>query len=170
MLTSESPPNMIRVCRWWLPKLRCCHSPLQKNPQCWSFPPRSQLRRCYWPFVFLTSKISPLQNVPSCPLLSYPLTFYTHTPLSIWTSWLPSPLAPKSPSSAWESHPSLLLLNLRVQLTPFSFQLASPPRIHMDSWWAVRNPNQGPNGPTTLPKTDLELTGLIHVGFGPQNY
>ena len=23
------------------------------------------------------------------------------------------------------------------------FQLASPPRIHMDSWWAARNPNQG---------------------------
>uniref|UniRef100_F6GZB7 Uncharacterized protein n=1 Tax=Vitis vinifera TaxID=29760 RepID=F6GZB7_VITVI len=22
--------------------------------------------------------------------------------------------------------------------------LASPPRIHMDSWWVARNPNQGP--------------------------
>ena len=30
------------------------------------------------------------------------------------------------------------------QLTLFNFQLASPPRIHMDSWWAARNPNQGP--------------------------
>ena len=34
-------------------------------------------------FFFLTNKISPLQNVPSRPLPSYPLTFYTHTPLSI---------------------------------------------------------------------------------------
>ena len=25
------------------------------------------------------------------------------------------------------------------KLTILSFQLASPPRIHMDSWWAVRN-------------------------------
>ena len=105
--------------------------------------PHSQLRRCYWPFVLLTSRISPLQNVQG-PLLSYPFTFYTHTPLSIWASWIPSPSAPKSPPSAWEPHPPLFLLHLRGQLTPFSFQLASPPRIHMDSWWAARNPNQGP--------------------------
>ena len=105
--------------------------------------PHSQLRRCYWPFVLLTSRISPLQNVQG-PLLSYPFTFYTHTPLSIWASWVPSPSAPKFLSSAWEPHPSLLLLDLQGQLIPFSFfQLASPPRIHMDSWWAARNPNQG---------------------------
>ena len=109
-----------------------------KKPQCWSFPPRSQIRRCYWPFVFLTSKIFPFSK------MSLHLTFYTHNPLSIWASWVPSPSAPKSPSSAWEPHPSLLFLNLRGQLTPFSFQLASPPRIHMDSWWAARNPKQGP--------------------------
>ena len=140
-----------------------------KKPQCWSFPPHSQLRRCYWPFVFLTSKISPLQNVPSCPLLSYPLTFYTHTSLSIWTSWVPSPSAPKSPSLAWEPHPSLLLLNLRGQLTPFSFFSLLH---HQEPIW-IHGELQGTqtkaqNGPTTLPKTDLELTGLSHVGFGPQ--
>ena len=96
-----------------------------------------------WPSVFLTSKISPLQSA-LLTLPSYLLTFYTHTPLSIWASWVPSPSAPKSPPSAWEPHPPLFLLHLRGQLTPFSFQLASPPRIHMDSWWAARNPNQGP--------------------------
>ena len=68
----------------------------------------------------------------------------THTPLNIWVSWVPSPSAPKSPPSAWKTHPPLFLLHLRGQLTPFSFQLASPPRIHMDSWWATRNLNQGP--------------------------
>ena len=117
---------------------------LFKKPQCWSFPPHSQLRRCSSPSVFLTNKISPLSKMPKGPLLSYPLTFYTHTPLSIWASWVPSPSAPKSPPSAWEPHPPLFLLHLRGQLTPFSFQLASPPRIHMNSWWAARNPNQGP--------------------------
>ena len=77
-------------------------------------------------------------------LPSYLLTFYTYTPLSIWASWVPSPSASKSPPSAWKTHPPLFLLHLQGQLTPFSFQLASPPRIHMDSWWAARNPNQGP--------------------------
>ena len=96
---------------------------LFKKPQCWSFPPRSQLRRCSSPSVFLTNKISPLSKMPKGPLLSYPLTFYTHTPLSIWASWVPSPSAPKFPSSAWEPHPSLLLLNLQGQLTPSVFSL-----------------------------------------------
>ena len=93
-----------------------------------------------WPSVFLTSKISPL---PSCPP-SFSFFFYTHTPLSIWASWVPSPSTLKSPPSAWKTHPSLFLLHLRSQLTSFSFQLASPPRIHTDSWWAARNPKQGP--------------------------
>ena len=92
-----------------------------------------------WLSVFLTSKISPLKSPPSFFFL-----FYNHTPLSIWTSWVPSPSTPKSPPSAWNRHPPLFLLHLWGQLTPFSFQLASPPRIHMDSWWAARNPNQGP--------------------------
>ncbi|WKA05103.1 hypothetical protein VitviT2T_023088 [Vitis vinifera] len=78
--------------------------------------------------------------------------------------------APKSPSSAWEPHPSLLLLNLQGQLTPSVFSLLH----HQESIW-IRGGLQGTqtkaqNGPTTLPKTDLELTGLSHVGFGPQNY
>ena len=66
-----------------------------------------------WPSVFLTSKISPLQSA-LLTLPSYLLTFYTHTPLSIWASWVPSP-------SSWKTHPPLFLLHLRGQLTPFSF-------------------------------------------------
>ena len=144
MLTSESSPNMIRVCRWWLPKLRCCHSPLQKTTVL-KLSPTLSTQKMLLTFCFSHQQNFPSPKCPlSCPLLSYPLTFYTHTPLSIWASWVPSLSASKSPSSAWEPHPSLLLLNLRGRLTPFSFQLASPPRIHMDSWWAGRNPNQGP--------------------------
>ena len=45
---------------------------------------------------------------------------------------------------------------------------------HQESIW-IREGLQGTqtkaqNGPTTFPKTDLELMGLSHVGFGPQNY
>ena len=45
---------------------------------------------------------------------------------------------------------------------------------HQESIW-IRDGLQGTqtkaqNGPTTLPKTDLELMGLSQVGFGSQNY
>ena len=39
-----------------------------------------------------------------------------------------------------------LITSLRLTRPTYSlqfFQLASPPRIHMDSWWAARNPNHG---------------------------
>ena len=39
--------------------------------------------------------------------------------------------------------PLITSLKLTRPAHSFSFQLASPPRIHMDSWWAARNPNQG---------------------------
>ena len=39
--------------------------------------------------------------------------------------------------------PLITSLKLTRPAHSFSFQLASPPRIHMDSWWATRNPNQG---------------------------
>ena len=126
--------------------MRCCSSPLRNNHSAESFPHALNSEGA------LTFCFSHQQNIPSpkCPpflflfLTSYLLTFYTHTPISIWASWVPSPSAPKSPPSAWKTHPPLFLLHLRGQLTPFSFQLALPPRIHMDSWWAARNPNQGP--------------------------
>ena len=54
--------------------------------------------------LFFSPAKFPLSKMSLPPLLSYPLTFYTHTPLSIWASWIPSPSAPKSPSSAWEHY------------------------------------------------------------------
>ena len=96
-----------------------------------------------WPSIFLTSKISPL---PSALLLlallsSHLLYSYPSQPLSLLGSF---PISTEIPSISMENTPPLFLLHLRGQLTPFSFQLALPPRIHMDSWWAARNPNQGP--------------------------
>ena len=115
-----------------LQKLRCCSSPLQNNHSAEAFPHALNSEGV------LTLCFSHQQNLPSPKCLPFPsFFFYTHTPLSIWASWVPSPSAPKSPPSAWKTHPPLFLLHLRGQLTPFSFQLASPPRIHMDSWWAA---------------------------------
>ena len=107
------------------------------------FPHAFNSEDAHHPLFFSPAKYLLSPKCQKVPLLSYPLTFYTLTPLSIWASWVPSPSAPKSPPSAWEPHPPLFLLHSWGQLTPFSFQLASPPRIYMDSWWAARNPNQG---------------------------
>ena len=161
---------MIRACRWWLPKLRGCHSSLQKNHSAEAFPHTLNPEDAT-DLLFFSPARFPLSKISKGPLLSYPLTFYTHTPLSIWASWVPSPSAPKFPSSAWEPHPSLLLLDLQGQLTPFSFFSLLH---HQESIW-IRGGLQGTqtkaqNGPTTLPKTDLELMGLSHVGFGSRNY
>ena len=49
-----------------------------------------------------------------------------------------------SPSTSKPHSLITLLTNSPCKLTSLSFQLALPPRIHMDSWWAARNPNQGP--------------------------
>ena len=73
-------------------------------------------------------------------LSSYFLYSYPSQHLSLLGSF---PFNTEIPSISMENTPPLFLLHLRGQLTPFSFQLASPPRIHMDSWWAARNPNQG---------------------------
>ena len=123
-----------------------------------------------WPSVFLTSKISYLQSALLSFLPSYLLTFYTHTLLSIWASSVPSPSAPKSPPSAWKTHPHYFSCTYEASSLPSVFSLLH----HQESIW-IRGRLQGTqtkaqNGPTTLPKTDLELTGLSHVGFGPQNY
>ena len=41
----------------------------------------------------------------------------------------------------------------------------------MNSWWVASNPSQSPKWTqNTTPKTNLELMGPIHVGFGLQNH
>ena len=129
--------------------------------------------------MLLTLCFSHQQNIPSpkCPpfsfssfLPSYLLTFYTHTPLIIWASWVPSPSAPKSSPSAWKTHPHYFSCTYEASSLPSVFSLL----YHQESIW-IRGglkgtQNKAQNGPTTLPKTDLELMGLGHVGFGSQNY
>ena len=46
----------------------------------------------------------------------------------------------KAPVSLGISFPINSPPHSSCKLTILSFQLASPPRIHMDSWWAARNP------------------------------
>ena len=68
-----------------------------------------------------------------------------------------SPLQPLSPPGvfhlqtleraplALKSHsPITPLTNSPCKLTPLSFQLASQPSIHMDSWWVTCNSSQSP--------------------------
>ena len=116
---------------------------LFKKPQCWSFPPCSQLRRCSSPFVFLTNKISPLSKMPKGPFLSSPLLSpFILIPLSAFEPPRFLPLQHQNPLHQHGNHTPHYFSCTRGQLTPFSFQFASPPRIHMDSWWDARNPNQ----------------------------
>ena len=125
-----------------LQKLRCCSSPLQNNNSAEAFPHALNSEDA------LTFCFSHQQNIPSlkssssCPPIFSPFILI---PLSAFEPPGFLPLQHRNPlPSAWKTHPPLFLLHLRGQLTLFSFQLASPPRIHMDSWWAARNPNQGP--------------------------
>ena len=67
MLTLESPPNMIHVCQWWLPKLRCCHSPLQKNHSAKAFSHALNSEDATDLLFFSAAKFFPSLK---CPLLS----------------------------------------------------------------------------------------------------
>ena len=71
--------------------------------------------------------------------------FYTRTPaLPTSTFVFPSfsfrkcPHQPRKTNSINTPHSHELSYSLHI------YSLASPPRIHMDSWWAARNLNQGP--------------------------
>ena len=99
------------------------------------------------------------------------LAFYTRTPtpptstffFPLFQLWKVSPSTSKT-SSINTPH------NHEVCYSFHIYSLASPPRIHMDSWWAASNPNQGLKWTKILPKTDLELMGPSHVGFRLQNH
>ena len=75
-----------------------------------------------------------------------------------------------SPSTSKPHSPITLLTNSPCKLTPLSFQLASPPRIHMDYGGLQETQNKAQNGPTIQPNIDLELMGPSHVGIGLQNH
>ena len=125
-------------------KMWCCSSPLQNNQSAEAFPHALNLESV------LTFCFSHQQNIPSpkCPLFLFlcPPIFSTFIliPLSAFEPPRFLPLQHQNPLHQHGNHTPHYFSCTRGQLTPFSFQLASPPRIHMDSWWAARNPNQGP--------------------------
>ena len=170
MLTSESPPNMIHVCRWWLPKLRCCHSPLQKNHSAEAFPHALNLEDAtdllfFSPAKFLLSKMSPL--VLCSPILSP----FILIPLSAFEPPRFLSLQHRNPLHQHRNHtPHYFSCTYEANSLPSVFSLLH----HQESIW-IHGGLQGTqtkaqNGPTTLSKTALELMRLSHVGFGSQNY
>ena len=97
-----------------------------------------------WPSIFLTSKISPLPSALLLLALLSPHLLYSYPSqhLSLLSFF---PFSTEIPSISMEN--TLPIISLALTRPAHSlqfFQLASPPRTHMDSWWAARNPNQGP--------------------------
>ena len=123
-----------------------------------------------WPTVFLTSKISPLQSAltPPCSPIFSPFILI---PLSAFESTGFLPLQHRNPLHQHGKHtPHYFSCTYKANSLPSVFSLLH----HQESIW-IRGRLQGTqtkaqNGPTTLPKTDLELMGLSHVGFGSENY
>ena len=76
----------------------------------------------------------------------------------------------RAPISLGNSFPINSSPHFPCKLNILSFQLASPPSIHMDSWWDACNLRQAQNGPTILPKVELELMGPNQIGFWLQNH
>ena len=99
--------------------------------------------------MLLTLCFSHQQNIPSLKnakrsfalLSSHLLYSYPSQHLSLLGSF---PFSTEIPFISMGTTPLITPLKLTRPAHSFSFQLASPPRIHMDSWWAARNPNQGP--------------------------
>ena len=158
--------------------MRCCSSPLQNNHSDEAFPHALNSESA------LTFCFSQQQNIPSpkCPHFPSFISFFLFFYSPIFSPFILIPL------SAFEP-PGFLSLQHRNPLhqhgkhTPHYFsctyEASSLPSVfsllhHQESIW-IRGGLQGTqtkaqNGPTTLPKTDLELMGLSHVGFGSQNY
>ena len=127
-----------------------------------------------WPSVFslqqniLSPKCPPFPSPSSSALLSSHILYsYPSQHLSLMGSFL---FSTEIPSISMENTPHYLSCTYEASSLPSVFSLLH----HQESIW-IRGGLQGTqtkaeNGPTTFPRTDLELTGLSHVGFGPQNY
>ena len=154
-----------------LQKMRCCISPLQNNQSAEAFPHALNLESV------LTFCFSHQQNIPSpkCPLFLFlcPPIFSTFIliPLSAFEPPGFLPLQHQNPLHQHGKHtPHYFSCTYEANSLPLVFNLLH----HQKSIW-IRGGLQGTqtkaqNGPTTLPKIDLELMGLSHVGFGSQNY
>ena len=92
-----------------------------KNPQ--NFLPQKKKKKKSFPIIFFFSFIAP--DLQSSKLLLFSLfQALERAPINLEISF---------PINSFPHFPCKLII--------FSFQITSPPRIHMDSWWAARNPN-----------------------------
>ena len=102
-----------------------------------------------------------IKNAKEKVLLSFHSSFLyqnpcsSHFPLrfSLLQLWKMSTSASKiSPINTSHSH--VVSFSLHI------YSLASPPRIHMDSWWAARNLNQGPKWTQNISQDRSRAYGL----------
>ena len=151
-------------------KPRCCSFPLQKTTVLKLSSTLSTQK------MLLTLYFSHQQNIPSLKnvkrsfalLSSHLLYSYPSQHLSLLCSF---PFSTEIPSINMGTTP--------LHYFSCTYEASSLPSVfsllhHQESIW-IRGGLQGTqnkaqNGPTTLPKTDLELMGLSHVGFGSENY
>ena len=148
--------------------MRYCSSPLQNNHSAEAFPHALNSEGALT-FCFFSPAKYPLSLVPSSSSFSSHLLYsYPSYHLSLLGSF---PFSTEIPSISMENTPP--------HYFSCTYEASSLPSVfsslhHQESIW-IRGGLQGTqtkaqNGPTTLPKTDLELMGLSHVGFGSQNY
>ena len=76
----------------------------------------------------------------------------------------------RAPISLGNSFPIHSPPHFPCKLNHLSFQLASPPSIHMGSWWAVCNLRQGPKYTHNTSQGRAGAYGLEPLGFGLQNH
>ena len=100
---------------------------------------------CSFPSPNLDRISPPKKNAKQKVLLSFhsdflyqnPFSSHFHLCFSLLQLWKVPPSTSEI-SSINTSH------NHEVSFSHHIYSLTSPPRIHMDSWWTARNPNQGP--------------------------
>ena len=146
-----------------LQKMRCCSSPLQNNHSADAFPHALNSEGA------LTFCFSHQQNIhsPSCPPFLFLFSSYILPSILVpLLEFEPPgflPLQHRNPLHQHGKHtPHYFSCTYEASSLPSVFSLLH----HQESIW-IRGGLQGTqNGPTTLPKTDLELMGLSHVGFG----
>ena len=91
--------------------------------------------------AFEPGKMSLQRSLPLCSFS--PFVLIPH--LNLEPTWcFPPSSFEKSPISLRNIFPINSSPHFPCKLNILSFQLASPPSIHMDSWWAACNLSQGP--------------------------
>ena len=126
---------------------------------------------CSFPSPNLDRISPPKKNAKQKVLLSFhsdflyqnPFSSHFHLCFSLLHLWKVPPSTSKI-SSINTSHSHEVSFSLHI------YSLVSPPRIHMIHGGLQRTQTKDQNGPTILPKINLELMCPSHVGFSLQNH